>query len=144
MFSLIKNVHIVGTSVVFFFFHFALQPTVGFGMSNNFLPFFPICHQLSPPSHSQHFISFILPGFSAVCNFHVARVISVHLVFFRPSSFKLSSFFLCSTSVTVSFSFLLGGVVSPTPNPQPGGPVYLFLSGSSPLTCLAWQALPVA
>ena len=32
----------------------ALQPTVGFGLSNNVLPFFPICHQLSPSSHSQH------------------------------------------------------------------------------------------
>jgi hypothetical protein len=30
------------------------------------------------------------------------------------------------------------------PNPQPGGPGYRFLSGSSPLTCLAWEALPVA
>ena len=32
----------------------ALQPNVGFGLSNNVLPFFPICHQLSPSSHSQH------------------------------------------------------------------------------------------
>ena len=32
----------------------ALQPTVGFGLSNNVLPFFPICHQLSSSSHSQH------------------------------------------------------------------------------------------
>ena len=32
----------------------ALQPTVGFGLSNNVLPFFPICHQPSPSSHSQH------------------------------------------------------------------------------------------
>ena len=32
----------------------ALQPTVGFGLSNNVLPFFPISHQLSPSSHSQH------------------------------------------------------------------------------------------
>ena len=31
-----------------------LQPTVGFGLSNNILPFFPTCHQLSPSSHSQH------------------------------------------------------------------------------------------
>ena len=36
------------------------------------------------------------------------------------------------------------GVVNPTPNPQPGGPGYPFLSGSSPLTYLAWEALPVA
>jgi hypothetical protein len=59
-----------------------------------------------------------------------------------PSLLNPSSFFLCSTFVTISF--LMCGVVSPTPNPQPGGPGYHFLSGSSPLTCLAWEALPVA
>src|SRR5215475_9443575 len=32
----------------------ALQPAVGFGLSNNASPFFPIYHQLSPSSHSQH------------------------------------------------------------------------------------------
>ena len=31
-----------------------LEPTVSFGLSNNVLPFFPICHQLSPSSHSQY------------------------------------------------------------------------------------------
>jgi hypothetical protein len=40
--------------------------------------------------------------------------------------------------------FLRGGVVNPMPNPQPGGPGYPFLSESSPLTCPAWEALPVA
>jgi len=40
--------------------------------------------------------------------------------------------------------FLWCGVVSPTHNPQTGGPGYPFLPGSSPLTCLAWEALPVA
>ena len=30
------------------------------------------------------------------------------------------------------------------PNTQPGGPGYPFSSGSSPLTCLVWEALPVA
>jgi hypothetical protein len=30
------------------------------------------------------------------------------------------------------------------PNPQPGGPGYPFLSGSSPLTYLAWEYLPAA
>jgi hypothetical protein len=59
-----------------------------------------------------------------------------------PSSLNPSSFFLYSTFATISF--LLYGVVSPTPNPQPGGPGYPFLSGSSPLTCLSWEALPVA
>jgi len=48
----------------------ALQPTVGFGLSNNVLPFVPICHQLCPSSHSQHLkISFyflfpLFPGSS--------------------------------------------------------------------------------
>ena len=44
----------------------ALQPTVGFGLSNNVLPFFPICHQLSPSSHSQHLKTsfyFLFPSF---------------------------------------------------------------------------------
>ena len=44
----------------------ALQPTVGFDLSNNVLPFFPICHQLSPPSHSQHLkisFYFLFPSF---------------------------------------------------------------------------------
>ena len=44
----------------------ALQPTVGFGLSNNVLPFFPICHQLSPSSHSQHLkisFYFLFPSF---------------------------------------------------------------------------------
>jgi len=40
--------------------------------------------------------------------------------------------------------FLRGGVGSLMPNPQPGGSGYPLLSGSSPLTCLAWEALPVA
>ena len=45
---------------------FALQPTAGFGLSNNILPFFPICHQLSPSSHSQHLkisFYFLFPAF---------------------------------------------------------------------------------
>jgi hypothetical protein len=34
--------------------------------------------------------------------------------------------------------FLQGGVVSPTPNPQPGGPGYLSQCGISLETCPAW------
>ena len=44
----------------------ALQPTVGFGLLNNVLPFFPICHQLSPSSHSHHLkisFYFLFPSF---------------------------------------------------------------------------------
>jgi hypothetical protein len=40
--------------------------------------------------------------------------------------------------------FLRCRVISLTPKPQPGGPGYPFLSGSSPLTCPAWETLPVA
>ena len=36
------------------------------------------------------------------------------------------------------------GVLAHRPNTQPGGPVYLSLSGCSPLTCPARVALPVA
>ena len=44
----------------------SLQPTVGFGLSNNVLPYFPICHQLSPSYHSQHLkisFYFLFPSF---------------------------------------------------------------------------------
>ena len=44
----------------------ALQSTVGFGLSNNILPFLPICHQLSPSSHSQRLkisFYFLFPSF---------------------------------------------------------------------------------
>jgi hypothetical protein len=43
----------------------ALQPAVGFGLFNNVLPFSPVCHQLSPSSHSQHLKAcfyFLLPS----------------------------------------------------------------------------------
>ena len=49
----------------------ALQPAVGFGLSNNSFPFSPIYHQLSPSSHSQHlkissyFFSPSIPGSSS-------------------------------------------------------------------------------
>ena len=44
----------------------ALQPAVGFGLSNNTSPFVPIYHQLSPSSHSQYlkiFFYFFSPSF---------------------------------------------------------------------------------
>ena len=45
----------------------AVQPTVGFGLSNNVLPFLPIYHQLSSSSHSQHLkisFYFLFPSFT--------------------------------------------------------------------------------
>ena len=60
------------TGLRLLFLPLALQPTAGFDLSNNVLPFFPICHQLSPSSHSQHLkISFyiLFPFFSWVFTF---------------------------------------------------------------------------
>jgi len=51
--------------------HLALQPAVGFGLSNNTSPFVPIYHHLSPSSHVQHlkisfhFFSSSFPGSSS-------------------------------------------------------------------------------
>jgi hypothetical protein len=62
--------------LLFLLLPFALQPTVGFGLSNSILPFSPMCHQLSPSSKSQHLISFCFlfpsfPGSSpSSCPFH--------------------------------------------------------------------------
>jgi len=60
----------------------------------------------------------------------------------RCGLWPVEQYFLFLNFITISS--LLCENVSPTPNPQPGGPGYSFLSGSSPLTCLAWEALPVA
>ena len=60
-------------------------------------------------------------SFSMVCTFRVARVISVYLVFFRPSSFNLSSLFLCSTFVTKVFYWVGLSAPRPTPNLEDQG-----------------------
>jgi hypothetical protein len=84
------------------------------------------------------------PGCSMVLTFQVPITQSLPHVFCRGRNptFPLSIRGGCVGFVTVYF--LRRGVLSPTPNPQPGGPGYPFLSGSSPLTCLAWETLPVA
>jgi hypothetical protein len=78
-------------------------------------------------------------------------VIKSYFFFFYGASNRFRDtaspiFFLSEASVEVSrqIQVLQGKVVSPTLNPQTGGPVYPFLSGSSPLTCAAWEPLPVA
>ena len=94
----------------------ALQPTVGFGLSNNVLPFFPICHQLSPSSHSQHLkISFYflfpaLPGsspssrpFQFLSEYLFGRLI---LLPFSLSDLTSLSF-ACSASYKSEYSFLM-------------------------------------
>ena len=61
----------------------ALQPAVGFGLSNNTAPFFPVLHQLSPSSHAQHFnplnpelnpICYLLALLGAHHFLHVSRI----------------------------------------------------------------------
>ena len=58
--------YIIARTDIFLLLPLALQPAVGFGLSNNVLPFFPICHQLSPSSYSQHLkisFYFLFPSF---------------------------------------------------------------------------------
>ena len=43
-----------GILVLLLLLPLALQPILGFGLSNNVLLFFPICHQLCPSSYTQH------------------------------------------------------------------------------------------
>jgi len=50
----------------------------------------------------------------------------------------------CIFEVLWIYFFLRGEVDGHMPNPQPGGLAYPFSSGSSPLTCPAWETLPVA
>jgi len=56
------------------------------------------------------------------------------------------SIFASSTFRSLSTKYTFYGMVllAPHANPQTGGPRYPFLSGSSPLTCLALDVLPVA
>ena len=94
----------------------ALQPFVSLGLLNNQSPLLSVFRLLCPLLYLHYFHHL----------FHLFLILPRLIVGFRN---KL--FFRCE-------------VVSPTPNPQPGGPGYPFSSGSSPLTCLAWEALPVA
>jgi hypothetical protein len=81
----------------------------------------------NPPSFSIHGLSPPIP------NSDISRVVSIFL-YLRGSfhEFSWQQF------------FSQGWVVSPPPNPQPEGPGCLSLSGSSPLTFPAWEAVPVA
>jgi len=80
-------------------------------------------------------------------NWHPAAVAIERLVVIHHHYHRLYSpgwALASSWGFVTIFLFLRGEVVSLTPNTQPGGSGYPFLSGSSPLTCLAWEALPVA
>ena len=67
----------------------ALQPTVGFGLSNIVLPFCPICHQLSPSSHSQHLkisFCFLFQSFPGSSPSHPFQFLSEDLLGILSSS----------------------------------------------------------
>jgi hypothetical protein len=48
--SIIRRYNRMYTTIFLLLLQLALQPTVGFGLSNKILQYFPICHQLSPSS----------------------------------------------------------------------------------------------
>jgi len=61
-----EHVHMSFNPAILLLLPLALQLAVFFGLLNIVLPFFPICHQLSPSSHSQHLktsIYFLFPSF---------------------------------------------------------------------------------
>jgi hypothetical protein len=47
-----RNINLILDITLLLLLPLALQPAVGFGLSNNTSPFVPIYHQLSPSSHS--------------------------------------------------------------------------------------------
>jgi hypothetical protein len=69
--------------------------------------------------------------------FHVLKVKSFSLYVSIPSEVSLSF-------SQLQLFYRVKSASRPTHNPQPGGPGYLFTSASSPVTCPAWEALPVA
>ena len=95
---------------------------------------------------NQSYILALLQSDSAACHFYTGTA---------RSTFPLVNPCSCCVVFVVSVQFpilevsrqiqvLRGETVSLTPNPQPGGPGYPFLSRSSPLTCLAHDIIPVA
>ena len=107
----------------------ALQPGVGLGLRYNMPPVLSVPCSISPFNYT-----------------HLSpNVKSVILV--CPGSLCLSRVFITFRGLLLGFVtiiFLQGEVVGLTHNPQPGGPGYSLLSGSSPSTCPARVALPVA
>ena len=87
---------------------------------------------------------FILITCPAYCNIMVLLSMYpsyVNLRFPLRSSYYVPYVYL--SLVRFRNSIFLQSEVSLTPNPQPGGPEYPSLCGSSPLTCSAWEVLPI-
>ena len=136
----------------------ALQPWVSLGIVNSqslYLSFIFSIHCLTfitfrsattSSAHLKRGLPFLLPINSLPSIPGINIVLTFQVVIVNPIS-KLQRLLLILPRLIVRFRnklFLRCGVVSPTRNPQPGGPGYPFSSGSSPLTCLAWVALPAA
>jgi hypothetical protein len=90
-------------------------------------------------------VVFMFPACRTVRTFQVPKRITLFFSLLRNlRHFRKDSPVSITEFFAIFVFFFRGRVVGPAPNPQPGGPGYPFLSGSSPLTCLAWKALPVA
>jgi hypothetical protein len=88
----------------------------------------------------------LLRSGSAVCHFYTETACSTFPLvnpWSWPVVFAVSVWFP-NLEVSQQIYVLRCETVSLTPNPQPGGPGYPFLSGSSPLICLVHDAIPVA
>jgi len=107
----------------------ALQPAVGFGLSNNTFPFFPIYHQLSPSSHSQHLkISFYFFSPSFPGSFCLVPSNSWVKIFLGILS---SSIFSRWPSQLIIYPFIHFTTLSPLLNSSSSRFVLLFHSPSS-------------
>ena len=89
-------------------------------------------------NHSYYLV--LLGARSVVCHFYADRACST---FPLVNPYSCWVIFLVSNFRSFSTN-MWGEDVSLVPNCQPGGPGDLPLSGSSPLTHLAWEALPAA
>jgi hypothetical protein len=96
----------------------------------------PILPQEAPPLLS--LACFLYPHIPRICS--ASLWMTSHLVFGFPTVLATEASF----RVSQQNFFLRDKVVDLICNPKPGWQVYLFSSGPSPLTCPAWDTLPVA
>jgi hypothetical protein len=102
--------------------------------------------QKTKPQRKYPYYNMPIPFFFFFSSSFSSYDVSARFRAMASSTFVLHSSYFSEVSVDVSkqIQVLQGEVVSPTPNPQPAGPRYPVLSGSSPSTCPAWEPLPVA
>jgi hypothetical protein len=102
-----------------------LQPTTGLDHPNYVFPLVSLLCLIYPSLDSKQIL------------FHSVKPPNWRSLVVIKSSFQLAYF-----GDSQQLFLLLDEVVGLLPNPQPGGPGCLSLSGTS--TCLAWETLPVA